>query len=434
MGNPSLRRIVDLFLKAAKPAGEYSGIQTFVSEKPSKGIQDLSGDSTSHPPGESPKSDRDRAKPQRTDTKENLERHTPSNTVFNVPGPSDDAGPNPKTNITVRSPGTPGEEYGHPFKENIYPRRTAGLYPPYSDRQHDQRGDAKRYYKRYYRENKSKTKLRAEKRYKKLRHSPSFLRDKERRNNPMYEDRFHRLPAGGVRSPADRSKEYREEHKVSSQRVAETFYREVFTKGNNLDPGKGVQDLGRPSQYAPILRYPDTDHNSRSPAESMNNIREVDNNPGSAKVIPDGHGFENKKSSSRVAARAAEILRGVDRSVESSAKGLTIRVVSSDPTEGVYRFAVQGSKPSPYEVKVQASTQSGETFSTADIRVSCTCDFWRWQGPEHWAKVGGYLLGDPRGTAQRPLEKDPKGRNRVCKHAHSVLSKIQDWWAKPTRR
>jgi len=57
--------------------------------------------------------------------------------------------------------------------------------------------------------------------------------------------------------------------------------------------------------------------------------------------------------------------------------------------------------------------------------VSSTCGFWRWQGPEHWAKVGGYLLGNPVGTASNPNAKDPKGENRVCKHVFATLNHIK---------
>lgn len=396
------------------PVEDLQGVKTYESEKPSKGINDPSGDTTYHPPGESPKSDRDRARPESTDTKENLQKNMPGNWSFNTPGPSTDTGPNPKTDTPVRTPSVPGEEYGHPYKDNVYPRRTeAALYPSFGDRQKEQRGDAKRYYQKYYRKNKSKVKMRANRDYDKKKHQPSFKREKRLRQDPHYEDKFHRLPAGGVRSEAERSQDYRDK---STKKVADTFYRETFTPGYNMDPGPGARDLGSPSPRSPTNRHPDWEHTDRPPAESMNNIGPVYNNPGSAKVIPSGHGFVNKEAGfKKVAAKYEAILRGCDPQVEKGATSVSPRLAESTP-EGFYRFTVAGDTDT-YSVTVQGSE--------GDYRVACTCPYWRWQGPEHWAKVGGYLYGDPVGSATKPKVKDPRGSHRLCKHALATLRLVK---------
>jgi hypothetical protein len=374
MASPSdlvdtLQRRVDAGYRA--PAGELSGYSTYRSEKPSKGIQDSSGDTIHHPPGESPKSDRERAKPQRTDTKENLKKTPPGNTVYNAPGPSE-----PGQKIHVRTPGTPGEEYGHPFKENVYPRRTddatpgsrsaGNLFPSYSEKQHEQMGKAKLYSQKYYRTNRGKIRSRAKRDYLHKKNNQQFKLEKKRRNSVQYGWRFERLQAGGYRSNAERAKEYREKKadavipffhpnygvgqvldisdgdvwirqtdamggeplgegtvpfftflrgvqfdtegaidaffdladsafgvEPSPERVA-TFYRETFRPGRNMDPGPGAQDLGEPSPVNPSLPYYDIEHDKRKPGEVMNNISPTDNNPGSAKVIPEGHDFANR--------------------------------------------------------------------------------------------------------------------------------------------
>lgn len=80
------------------------------------------GDDTSHLPGESPRSDRSRAAPKPDEsTDENRQRSTPTPS-FNVPGPASGEG---NQKIPCRSPGTPGEQYGHPYKFEVYDRRTA---------------------------------------------------------------------------------------------------------------------------------------------------------------------------------------------------------------------------------------------------------------------------------------------------------------------
>jgi hypothetical protein len=628
------------------PAGELSGYRTYPSEKPTKGIDDALGDTTEHLPGESPKSDRERAKPQRTDTKENLERHTPGNTVYNVPsGSSKDEG----QKIHVRSPGTPGEEYGHPYKENVYPRRTeaggveaGNLYPSYSEKQTKQRGEAKLYYRKYYRSHRGKIRGRAKNDYLHKKHNPAFKLEKKRRNSQQYGWRFNRLPAGGYRNNADRAKDYRETHKgaagpilffhpnygaghvldivdgevwirqtdpmggeplgegtvplftflrgaefdtegaidaffdladadadsedvepsgdAEGARLAE-FYRETYKPGDNLDPGDGAQDLGEPSPVSPSLKKYDTDRDYRTPSEVMNNIGPTDNNPGSAKVIPEGHDFVNKMagrselvrqiqalrpalvraaqeeydgwdqdeegvdevcgtggicdriadafstvldrlpgvevidggqdgddhayvivlteteavavdipprvyetgggyswrkrpgvrfdpsdveidplnrqdfedvdryaSSMRVAAKLAEIVQGLDPGIRSRARGITPKLKRADPKNVMYQFAVPGSKGESYTVRVKGvPSKNIRTIGKMDLKLSCSCNFWQFQGPEHWARSDDYLYGKPRGTAARPDVKDPKGRNRVCKHVLAVLDHIAKW-------
>ncbi len=635
-GCPSPVKVADY----RAPAGELSGYRTYPSEKPSKGIDAPSGDSVHHSPGESPRSDRERAAPMRPGQKDELLQKTPGNAVFNTPGPSSKE---EGTKIHVRSPGTPGEEYGHPYKLDIAPRRTeasAGkMFPSYNERQRKQKSEAKLYYKKYYLRHRGKIRARSKRDYLHKRNSATFKKERERRNSQQYGWRFNRLPSGGNRSLAERSRDYRESKKamvaipfyhpnygagnvldVRDQEVfieqtdsmggdslgtgtvpfftflrgvefddeagidaffdladldfdrdedddeeavrLATFYRETFRPGDNLDPGDGVRDLGEPSPYSPTLPYYDTDRNDRHPGELMNNIREVDNNPGSAKVIPEGHDFQNRKaagsdlvsrirkllpalaraaqeeydawdqdeegydeecgwggicdrlagafsgvlanlpdveiveggqdgddhayvialtdteavavdippriyetgggyswkkkpgvrfspshivldqlnrgdfddgarfaSSVRVAAKMAEILQGIDPGIASRARGITPKMKRSDVKNTVYSFAVPGSRGETYTVKVKGVPPSGSvrTISKMDLKLSCTCDFWQYQGPEHWAKAGDYLFGKPRGTADRPDAKDPKGRNRLCKHAVAVLDVLKKW-------
>lgn len=59
------------------------------------------------------------------------------------------------------------------------------------------------------------------------------------------------------------------------------------------------------------------------------------------------------------------------------------------------------------------------------IQLNCTCKYWRWQGPEYWAKEGGYLLGAPTGSASKPNVRDTKGNHFLCKHTVAVLSDLK---------
>lgn len=479
------------------PVEELSGYRTYPSETSTKGIYRSLGDTVEHPPGESPKGDRSRARPQSTDTRENLEQHTPGNWAFNAPGPSSKED---GQKVPVRTVGQPGEEYGHPFKNNITPRRTEANaeFPPYSDRQKDQEGEAKNYAKKYYLSHRGKIRQRAKKDYLHKKNSPKFKREKKHRNSEKFGWRFHRLPAGGYHSNADRARDNREKKAMETlipffhpnygvgyvmdvqdqnvvirqtdslggpvlgegtvplftflrgvsfdseldidaffnladrdfgyvdggERTAD-FYRETFRPGDNMDPGDGVRDLGEPSPYSPTLPYPDTDRNNRKPSEKLD-VGQVDNNPGSAKVIPSGHGFVNKEAMAiRVAAKMAEIINGIDPGIRARAKSIKPTLQTADEKKRAYQFRIPGSDGKTYTVRVKATAPEGVSeLIKMDLKLSCTCGFWQFQGPEHHALAGKYLLGKPRGTALPPGVKDPRGKNVVCKHALAVLNHI----------
>jgi hypothetical protein len=58
----------------------------------------------------------------------------------------------------------------------------------------------------------------------------------------------------------------------------------------------------------------------------------------------------------------------------------------------------------------------------SNIRVTCTCPFWQWQGPEHWGDTYKYLYAPARGSKSPPSVKDPGGKNIVCKHVIAVIN------------
>ena len=126
----------------------------------------------------------------------------------------------------------------------------------------------------------------------------------------------------------------------------------------------------------------------------------------------------------RVAAKISEIMSGISPKVVSGAKSVTPKLKRADPNNVLWTYTVPGSKGETYTVRVKALPRGNvRAVSKMDVQVSCTCPFFRYQGPEHWAKVGDYLYGKPAGTAATPDQKDPDGRNRVCKHVAAVLER-----------
>lgn len=140
---------------------------------------------------------------------------------------------------------------------------------------------------------------------------------------------------------------------------------------------------------------------------------DVPNSGGSGKVIPD---------SMKTAATIAEIERNVAADVSKRARGVKVRLSRADPKRGMWTFSAAGSEGKTYTIRVQAAAKGNtKDVSKLEVKVSCDCDFFRYQGPEHWARTNDYLYGKPRGAATAPTEKDPHGKHWLCKHAAKVL-------------
>jgi hypothetical protein len=118
---------------------------------------------------------------------------------------------------------------------------------------------------------------------------------------------------------------------------------------------------------------------------------------------------------SRVAASIPQILQGCPPDLHARAKGLPVTATSQDGQ--VQGYSVRGSSDN-YTVLV-------EKVSSEDIRVSCSCNFWQWQGPEYWAHTRGYLHGSARSNLSFPDVRDPQGKNGACKHVIAVLKTLE---------
>lgn len=175
-------------------------------------------------------------------------------------------------------------------------------------------------------------------------------------------------------------------------------------------------------------------HDERERAEKMNDITEVDDNPGSAKVIPPRSDLMNHKrwplihhnqASMKVAVKIPEIMSSCGPDIHRRARNLPIKLRRVDERNAQWNFDVRGTSGT-YKVRVRV-TKKGNVQDPykVDVLVACSCPFWQWQGPEHWAKKKGYLLGKPRGTATKPDIKDPRGRHGACKHVLAVFEHIK---------
>jgi len=114
------------------------------------------------------------------------------------------------------------------------------------------------------------------------------------------------------------------------------------------------------------------------------------------------------------AAYKNQILDRLDPKISEGAK--SIRALADRFEENILKSPISF-KIGDYVVIIDATGAR----DNPDIRISCTCDYWKYQGPEYHAKQGDYLYGSPRGTAEKPEKRDPDNTHKICKHAYAVL-------------
>jgi len=183
----------------------------------------------------------------------------------------------------------------------------------------------------------------------------------------------------------------------------------------------------RPPDMAAETKYDRANNHgewNRRDRERLDDISEYstknEGNPGS-RVLPDADAGHVEKR----AALISDIQAGCSPSLQAQGRKLSVRLKRVDTKNALWLFDVEGSTKDPYRIRLQAIRQGNtKALGKAHVRVSCSCPFWQWQGPEHWAKQGDYLYGSPRGLATRPDTKDHQGQHKACKHVLAVLGYV----------
>jgi hypothetical protein len=155
---------------------------------------------------------------------------------------------------------------------------------------------------------------------------------------------------------------------------------------------------------------------------------------GSSRVIPDQmkqtlqDNLTYAQASTRTAAaKIDKIMGNCGPRIVQRSNGIQFRRTRILPKHGMMVYQVRGSvggqsDGKTYTVRIKANRKGNvKALAKMPIKVSCSCPYFRWQGPEHWAKTNGYLYGRPVGTASMPTIKDPKGQHWACKHVYAIL-------------
>lgn len=178
------------------------------------------------------------------------------------------------------------------------------------------------------------------------------------------------------------------------------------------------------------------------PSHALPEMHHDDANPSSSRVIPDSmkenlqdsltymDGGQHINASHRVSRKSAalisEIFQNCSPDLLLKSKEVQYDRKSLGPN-GMSVWTSQGSKGDSYTIRVKPvpKSKSMKIVSKMPVQVSCSCPFFQWQGPEHWAKTHNYLYGKPVGSATKPSKKDPSGKHWACKHVLAVLELVR---------
>lgn len=191
---------------------------------------------------------------------------------------------------------------------------------------------------------------------------------------------------------------------------------------------------------------PDDPPASKMPAVQVNNPTS-----GSGKVIPleyytqlvnntqqvpDGRQdryLRNNNFQVKRAATYSDIMANVGPDIRRRSQDRTAKLERVDTKNWIWTWKVAGGSKS-YTVKIQALKKgNAKSLDKLNLKCSCTCPAWRWQGPEHWGKTEDYLKNKPRGTASFPEVRDPNHQHAVCKHVYAVLQKSKNFFVRPEK-
>jgi hypothetical protein len=211
----------------------------------------------------------------------------------------------------------------------------------------------------------------------------------------------------------------------------ESMYR-VDDANDLLKQGQAVRDeIHR--EYRPQLNYPTGD---REPWENHHH-------PGDADEYKRNHLNRDYANSStmpefmvlipyevlvaktqKVALTWADITAGLNTAVRKRGDKCHVSLKRADPKNNRWTFTVSDPHGSGkrHTVQLKAIPRNASTtkLEKVDLKIGCSCEFWKWQGPDHHAAQNNYLDKKPRSDGSAPTVRDPQGKNRVCKHVYAA--------------
>jgi hypothetical protein len=227
------------------PAGELSGYKTLVTDTSSKGLpsttsKDPEQDYRDRPNVPSNGGYKKQVMPVTPKHEKRRDKHQPMpdepsrRPVYNGPGPSGGPSGDEKTvhKDKMRTKSEPGEEYGHPYINDgpagVKKRRTQGPSASVTaggkrrmsvlpkQRQRRQLQPKRKQDKMRNRRLRMRMKPYNRRRWRRIRRLPIEKRQRKKRKDPRFKNRFKRIPGGGFSTGAERARAWREKNKTAS--------------------------------------------------------------------------------------------------------------------------------------------------------------------------------------------------------------------------
>ena len=130
----------------------------------------------------------------------------------------------------------------------------------------------------------------------------------------------------------------------------------------------------------------------------------------------------------KVAATIDYLLKNTPTSIKSSAKSYEPELIRSTKNRWVYKvgdYAVIIKLVAlPKMLDEEDRKQLGK-IKNRDVLVSCTCRFWKWNGPDFNAFNNGYSERVFSNLSE-PVERDPQNKFLICKHVYSALKQFKN--------
>lgn len=117
-----------------------------------------------------------------------------------------------------------------------------------------------------------------------------------------------------------------------------------------------------------------------------------------------------------------DIISGLSPKVVDASKSCRVKLQRAMPKTRRWSFGVTSESGRTHTVHIRAvpKTSAQSLVSSMDLHVGCSCEFWRWQGPDYHAHRHGYLDRKMRSDGSPPVVRDPENINRVCKHVYAA--------------
>jgi hypothetical protein len=132
-----------------------------------------------------------------------------------------------------------------------------------------------------------------------------------------------------------------------------------------------------------------------------------------------------KKGHSKTAVTISDLMRATSVFSRQRAPRTNVKLVKDDPKSLRYVYLVRGyeewSDGKGHQVIIQlAKSNKTNSLNALDVKVSCSCPFWKYRGPDFNSNKNNYLEGKPYSNLKFPSVTDPAQENLICKHVYAV--------------